>query len=393
MVAPAATAVSGSWSDRLADLPGAAQLAGDGRGVTVAVLDTWVDVTHPEFGDRVSRGVTCSGGHCTPGADQPDTCEPHGTHVTGIVASTRYGVAPEAKVLPIRVLTDHSGACAADASDVALGIRYAISHHIKIINVSLGSTYPLEDPHRVLPAAVSAAKAAGDLVVVAAGNGKAAASSTYGPDALTVAALGSDGQIASYSQRGAGVDIAAPGGDAADGNCDPSVCVVSTWQDSGYASDAGTSMAAPFVSGTAALLLSQDPHRTPAQARTIILSTAQPETGTGAGRLDVFAAVRLHAPKGAAEPTGQDNAPSGGGSGTAGFTPSITPVPGAGAPASAAAQRLSRQPAASTHAASSGTKIKIGPVQLLGILVVAGVGLAFVTVSGQRSRRPSHFGR
>jgi subtilisin family serine protease len=392
MLAPPATAVSGSWSDRLADLPGAAQLAGDGRGVTVAVLDTWVDVAHPEFGNRVDRGVTCSGGHCTPGADQPDSCEPHGTHVTGIVASTRYGVAPEAKVLPIRVLTDHSGACAADAADVALGIRYAISHRIKIINVSLGSTYPLEDPDRVLPAAVSAAKASGDLVVVAAGNGRAAASGTYGPDALTVAALGSDGQIASYSQRGTGVDIAAPGGDAADGNCDPSACVVSTWQDGGYASDAGTSMAAPFVSGTAALLLSQDPHRTPAQARTIILSTAQPETDAGAGRLDILAAIRLHAPKGAAEQTGQDNSPSGS-SGVAGSTPSITPAPGAGAPASAAAQRLSRQPTASAHDASSGTKIKIGPVQLLGIVVVAGVGLAFVTVSGQRSRRQSHVGR
>ncbi len=292
-IGPAA-AVTGSWSDQLADLVGAGALAGNGRGVTVAVLDTWVDVTHPDFGGRVSRGVTCTGTRCVPGADQPDTCDPHGTHVTGIVASARYGVAPEADVVPIRVLTSASGSCAANAGDVALGIRYAIAHHIKLINVSLGSTFPLADPKRVLPAAVTAAKKAGDLVIVAAGNGQAEAASTYGPDALTVAALGPSGSIASYSQRGKGVDIAAPGGDAAGGNCDPADCVVSTWEDGGYASDAGTSMAAPFVSGTAALLLSQDPHRTVAEVRQIILSTARPLAGAGAGRLDILAAVRQH---------------------------------------------------------------------------------------------------
>ncbi len=210
-VAGPAGAVTGSWSDQLADLVGAGPLAGNGRGVTVAVLDTWVDVTHPDFGGRVSRGVTCTGTRCVPGADQPDTCDPHGTHVTGIIASSRYGVAPQARVVPVRVLTSASGSCTANAGDVALGIRYAIAHHIRLINVSLGSTFPLADPGRVLPAAVTAARKAGDLVIVAAGNGRAEAATTYGPDALTVAALGPDGSIASYSQRGKGVDIAAPG--------------------------------------------------------------------------------------------------------------------------------------------------------------------------------------
>lgn len=287
-----ASAATASWSDRLANVPGPATLAGGGRGVTVAVLDTWVDVTHPDFEGRIDPGVTCAQGRCTPGADRPDACDPHGTHVAGIVASTRYGVAPLARVLPIRVLTDRTGACAADAADVALGIRYAIGRHVKIINVSLGSTFPLEDPQGVLPAAVSAAEQAGDLVIVAAGNGTATAIRTYGPDALTVAALGPDGQIAPYSQRGPGVDIAAPGGDPVDGVCNPNICVVSTWQNGGYASDAGTSMAAPFVSGTAALLLSQDPQRSIAAVRKIILATAQPLAGAGAGRLDVLAAVR-----------------------------------------------------------------------------------------------------
>jgi subtilisin family serine protease len=378
LAAPAA-AVTGSWSDQLADLVGAGPLAGNGRGVTVAVLDTWVDVTHPDFGGRVSRGVTCTGTRCTPGADQPDTCDPHGTHVTGIVASSRYGVAPDVKVVPIRVLTSSSGSCTANAADVALGIRYAIAHHVKLINVSLGSTFPLSDPHRVLPAAVTAAKKAGDLVIVAAGNGQAEAASTYGPDALTVAALGPNGSIASYSQRGTGVDLAAPGGDAAGGSCDPADCVVSTWEDGGYASDAGTSMAAPFVSGAAALLLSQDPQRTTAQVRQIILSTAKPLPHAGAGRLDILAAVRLHAVAGSDSLSPSDT-PSASGASSA----SITPAPGAGAaptPSHSAGTAVTSAPVTATP-----SKIKFGPVQLLGIVVVGGVGIAFVSVSGQRAR-------
>ncbi len=374
-----AAAAAGSWSDQLADLAGAGPLTGNGRGVTVAVLDTWVDVTHPDFGGRVSRGVTCTGGRCVPGADKPDTCEPHGTHVTGIVASSRYGVARQVNVVPIRVLTSSSGSCAANAADVALGIRYAIAHRIRLINVSLGSTFPLADPKRVLPAAVTAARKAGDLVIVAAGNGRATAAATYGPDALTVAALGPDGSIASYSQRGAGVDIAAPGGDAAGGSCDPANCVVSTWEDGGYASDAGTSMAAPFVSGTAALLLSQDPHRTAAQIRQIILSTARPLPQAGAGRLDILAAVKLHAASGS-ESLSATDAPSAGGATSA----SITPAPGAGV-APTPSGRQGTAVASSRVPRSSG--ITFGPVQLLGILVVGGVGIAFVSVSGRRARR------
>jgi subtilisin family serine protease len=377
LAAPAA-AYTGSWSDQLADAAGAGALAGNGRGVTVAVLDTWVDVTHPDFGGRVEQGVTCVQGSCEAGAAQPDTCEAHGTHVTGIVASSRYGVAPEAKVLPIRVLTSVSGSCAANAGDVALGIRYAIAHHIKLINVSLGSTFPLEDPQRVLPAAVSAARKAGDLVIVAAGNGQAAAATTYGPDALTVAALGPDGAIASYSQRGAGVDIAAPGGDASNGGCTPANCVVSTWQDGGYASDAGTSMAAPFVSGAAALLLSQDPRRTSAQVRQILLSTARPLAQAGAGRLDILAAVKLRAPS-SSESLTTSAAPTAGGA-----SQIITPVPGAGA-----AIRASRSaaPPVSSSGAPASDKPTFGPLQLLGIVVVGGVGIAFVAVTGQRARR------
>jgi membrane-anchored mycosin MYCP len=376
-----AAALTGSWSDRLSDVEGAAQLAGSGRGVTVAVLDTWVDNTHPDFGGRVSAGVTCSDGRCSPGGNQPDTCEPHGTHVSGIIASIRYGVAPEAKVLPIRVLTSHSGTCAAQAADVALGIRYAVAHGIRLINVSLGSTYPLADPAKVLPAAVTAATQAGALVIVAAGNGKAVASQTYGKDAFTVAALGPTGDIASYSQQGTGVDIAAPGGDAPDGNCDPAVCVVSTWQDGGYASDAGTSMAAPFVSGTAALLLSQNPRRGMADVRKTITETARPLAGAGAGKLDILAAVKLQAPKGSTAQTGSDsNSATISGTGAPGVVPGS--LSAAARPTAAASTN-----ATAATAGSGGSSIHLGPVQLLGVLLVGGVGIAFVGVANQQKTR------
>ena len=387
-----ASAVTGSWSDRLADLTGAAQLAGGGRGVTVAVLDTWVDTSHPEFGGRALAGVTCTDGHCNGVGNKPDACDPHGTHVSGIVAATRYGVAPQAKVLPVRVLTARSGSCTAHAGDVALGIRYAMQHHVRVINVSLGSTFPLDDPNGVLQAAVTAATKAGSLVVVAAGNGQAAGVNTYGKNALTVAALSATGQIASYSQQGPGVDIAAPGGDAPDGNCDPNVCVVSTWQDGGYASDAGTSMAAPFVSGTAALLLSQRPKQSVAELRKTILSTAHPLPGAGAGRLDVLAAVRLHAPASHSSPqTGTDagirtGPTSEGVAGASRDSASVTPVPGAGLPPTPSTITTAH-PAASSHRAPPSHGVTLGPVQLMGIVVVGGVALAFMAVSGQRRAR------
>jgi subtilisin family serine protease len=286
-----------TWSARLADAVGTAQLGDGGKGVTVAVLDTWVDGTHPDFGHRVLPGADCATKHvCTPGTPARDKCEPHGTHVAGIVAGSVYGIAPQATILPVRVLASGPSGCTADSQDVARGVRWAAAHHAQIVNLSLGSTYPVEDPGGVLRQAVADVSKAGVVVVVAAGNGQASATDVYGSDALVVAALGPSGRLASYSQRGTGVDIAAPGGDPIDGNCDPDHCIVSTWSDHGYAADAGTSMAAPFVSGAAALLLGQQPHRGRQDVMRTLTSTAVPLKDAGAGRLDVRHALALDAP-------------------------------------------------------------------------------------------------
>ena len=291
-----------TWSSRLADAVGTSQLGNGGKGVTVAVLDTWIDGTHPDFGHRVLPGADCATNHvCTPGTAAPDKCEPHGTHVAGIVAGSVYGIAPQATILPVRVLANGPSGCTADSQDVARGVRWAAAHGAQVINLSLGSTYPVDDPGGVLRQAVADVSKTGVVVVVAAGNGQASATDVYGNDALVVAALGPSGQLASYSQRGTGVDLAAPGGDPIGGNCDADHCVVSTWSDHGYAADAGTSMAAPFVSGAAALLLGQQPHRGRQNVVDALTRTAIPLKDAGAGRLDIRRALGQAAPSSTAQ--------------------------------------------------------------------------------------------
>jgi subtilisin family serine protease len=323
-----AAALENTWTARAADMPGAAALAGAGRGVTVAVLDSWVDSRHPDFRGHVLDGATCQRGACQPGkADLPDGCEAHGTHVAGLVGSSRFGVAPEARILPVRVLTERNGTCSAQAEDVASGVRFAASHGAQVINISLGSTYALTDKARVIPQAVAEASRQGVVVVVAAGNGHTVGADVYGNDALVVAATAPNGKLASYSQRGAGVDLAAPGGQPKGDACTPDDCVVSTWSDRAYAADAGTSMAAPLVAGAAALLLSEKPDRGRDDVVNTLLRTARPLAQAGAGRVDILAAVRGPIPGSGRD--GDTAAPIGGPAGPASASdPSVARVLG-----------------------------------------------------------------
>jgi subtilisin family serine protease len=324
LTAGPSAAIENTWTARSVDDIGAADLAKGGQGVTVAVLDSWIDRLHPDFRGHVLAGGTCTKGACQPGgADVPDSCEAHGTHVAGLVGSSRFGVAPEATILPVRVLTETNGACSAQAEDVASGIRFAASQHAQIINISLGSTYALSDRGHAIPRAVTDATHQGAVVVVAAGNGKTAGADVYGPDALVVAATAPNGTLATYSQRGAGVDLAAPGGQPVGNGCTPDDCVVSTWSDRSYAADAGTSMAAPIVSGAAALLLAQKPDRGRGDIVSTLTRTAHPLAGAGAGRVDVLAALR-----GSAAPIGNgtDSNPAvGAGTGPAGPAAAVDP--------------------------------------------------------------------
>ena len=297
--APSAQAAElGTWHAKQARLTAGAQSAGrSGSGVLVAVIDTWVDTRHPAFGGRALPGVDCTDG-CS-SAQVPDSCS-HGTHVAGTVAARDYGVAPGAKVLPLQILkfSNAEGACTGNTTDAAAAIRYAVERGADVINLSVGGEVPLAGATTELPGAVSDAADAGAVVVFAAGNDSRAIADNYGGDALIVAATEPDGSLAEYSQHDLGVDVAAPGGEPFDDkNCrsDGSDCVASTAPNNEYYAMAGTSMAAPHVSGLAALLLGQRSSRGRVDVVNRIKATARPVDGGGSGLIDINAALGVRA--------------------------------------------------------------------------------------------------
>jgi hypothetical protein len=168
------------------------------------------------------------------------------------------GVAPNAKILPVKVL-DQAGQ--GDARDVAAGVRYAADSGAKVINLSLGGTTESSS----LTQAITYANDKGALVVAAAGNGGAADKPKWPASLdLTIAVTAVDpaNNSTSFDQRGDYIDISAPGTN-----------IISTVKGD-YASLSGTSMAAGFVAGAAALLFAAEPRVTNAQVRDILLRTA-----------------------------------------------------------------------------------------------------------------------
>ena len=339
-----------TWHARQVHIPDARNAGRGGEGVLVAVLDSWVDRDHPDFGGRVLAGADCVGGSCRPGPAARDQCD-HGTHVSGTVASSSFGVAPRARVLPVRVLTydPASGECTGDPADVAAGIRWAVAQGARVLNLSLGPDVPGLSTSTTIPTAVDEAAASGAVVVFSAGNTNVPVADAYGENALIVAATGPSGRLASYSQRGSGIDIAAPGGDPrTKGVCTREECVTSLFPGNRYSVAAGTSMAAPHVSGIAALLLGQDPSRTRQEVIDRILRTATPLADAGSGLIDARAALGVRV-----VPATQGNnvpRPVAIASPTVASSPSVPSLPTSPRPAPSAATSPS-SPAASRQAA------------------------------------------
>jgi subtilisin family serine protease len=291
--AAAGTPPQQTWHADQARVPDARSAGRNGAGVVVAVLDSWIDRAHKDFEGRVLSGADCIGGTCTDGPPPTDQCD-HGTHVAGTVASSSFGVAPRATVLPVRVLAydTSSGECVGKPDDVAAGIRWAVRNGARVLNLSLGPDVPGLSSSSAIPAAVDEAARAGVVVVFSAGNASLPVTDSYGGSAMIVAATGRSGQLASYSQRGPGVDVAAPGGDPDTPDvCTQADCVTSLFPDNRYSVAAGTSMAAPHVSGIAALLVAQDPDRSRESVFDRILGTARPLAQAGRGLVDARAAL------------------------------------------------------------------------------------------------------
>jgi subtilisin family serine protease len=242
-----------------------------GAGATIAVVDTGVDLNHPDLRDKLLPGVDMvTDETCTPGAQDLNG---HGTHVAGIAAATANngigvaGVAPGASILPVRVL-DSTGS--GTEEDIANGIKWAADHGAQVINLSLGNDIPLLDLGGV-GAAVDYAWDHGAVIVAAAGNSTLPLcgfpSSTA--HAICVAATDSSGFPSIYSnfplRLDGGLALRAPGGDGS-GDCGSDADIWSSYwpgasgadaeacPPKGYEPLAGTSMATPFVSGVAAML-------------------------------------------------------------------------------------------------------------------------------------------
>ncbi|HEY5937654.1 MAG TPA: S8 family serine peptidase [Kofleriaceae bacterium] len=226
---------------------------GDGAGVTVYVIDTGLRVSHGEFAGRVLPGA-----YAIEDGQQVNDCNGHGSHVAGTVAGSTWGVAKQAKIVPVRVLgCDGSGS----VEGVIAGINWVTQNKLpnSVANLSLGGPV-----NAAQDTAIRNLVNAGVTVVVAAGNSNADActqSPAREPLAITVGATAQTDARASFSNFGSCVDVFAPG-----------VAIMSASITSDTASRPldGTSMAAPHVAGAAAAYLGSHPGSTPAQVATAL---------------------------------------------------------------------------------------------------------------------------
>lgn len=251
-----------------------------GDGVTVAIVDTGADFTHPDLaGKFVSRGRDFVNN------DQDATDDHgHGTHVSGIASAVTNngqgiaGVAPNARLLPVKVL---SSTGSGDNAAVASGITWAADQGAKVINLSLGGGYP----SATVQAAVDYAWGKGAVVVCAAGNTGASIPQYPAafPNCVSVSATDSADRLASFSTYGDTVDVAAPG-----------VQVLSTVRGGRYEAWSGTSMATPNVAGVVALIWAAHPTWTAPQVRAALENGADavgPAAQVGKGRVNAARAV------------------------------------------------------------------------------------------------------
>ncbi len=263
-----------------------------GQGITVAVIDTGVDLDHPDLQANIVSGKSF-----VSGVSSPDDDYGHGTHVAGTVAAVNnnggvIGVAPKASIMPVKVLNS-SGSGSTFA--VADGIEWAADNGAKVINLSLAST----GNSSTLKAAVDYAYNKGILVVAAGGNCSDSSYALNGctyqdqpvypaaySNVIAVASTTSSDSQSSFSNQGSYIDIAAPGSS-----------IYSPYYLGSYTTMSGTSMASPHVAGLAALIWSQDTSLTQQQVWTQIIGTAQ-DLGTsgwdsqfGYGRINAAAAM------------------------------------------------------------------------------------------------------
>ncbi|GGL21766.1 hypothetical protein GCM10009037_01390 [Halarchaeum grantii] len=277
-----------------------------GAGVTVAVIDSGIDQTHPDLDEGKVVGEYDLVDGEAPAADETG----HGTHVAATIAGsgeasngTQAGIAPNASLVDVRVF----GTGGAPTSRVVAGIEAAVNDSATdIVSMSLGGPAYMLRSNDPYTDAIEAATGEGIPVVVAAGNdGEYLSVQSPGvvADAITVGATDNDGSVASFSSRGptprgyyVKPDVVAPGSRVVSANA--------FYEDGlDYVEKSGTSMATPVTSGVVALVLSKNPALTPREVKSRLVSTADPLGDAdayvqGAGRVnatDALEAVGVNA--------------------------------------------------------------------------------------------------
>ena len=298
-----------------------------GSGVTVAVVDTGVDLSHPDLKANLVPGATftgcdkqnpppCGNGDYR-GPDGRNNADEHGTHVAGIVAAIANngvgiaGVAPDAKIMPVKVLEDGSGSF----EEIAAGIRWAADNGAEVVNLSLGAlpgvqALTLTGLETSVTDAITYSNAKGVAVIAAAGNSTSPFCNTpaWENGAICVASTDRNEVKSWFSELPNKPDLKAVTGPGGAGALFCEDDIVSTVPqgtgseacgESDYDYYAGTSMATPHVAGVAALLFAQG--RTLANVEDALLDTArQPLTSVtgvysptyGWGIVDAAAAVK-----------------------------------------------------------------------------------------------------
>jgi hypothetical protein len=258
-------------------LPEAHTLA-RGANITVAVIDSAVDVRHPELAGAIAESFDALGSKEGPHV--------HGTGVAGaIVAHARLiGSAPAARILAIRAFATAPNGAESTTFVVLKGLDYAAAHGARIVNMSFSGP---KDP--LIERGIAATAAKGILMVAASGNAGPKSPPLYpaaNASVIAVSATDAQDKLFAASNRGGYIAVAAPGVD-----------IFLPAPDEKYQMTSGTSFSAAYVSGLAALMLERNPALKPDEVRAILMQTAR-DLGTpgrddlfGAGEADAFAAV------------------------------------------------------------------------------------------------------
>lgn len=207
-----------------------------GEGVKIAIIDTGVDVNHPDLKHAIKASIDLRN-QTTNVIDEYG----HGTHVAGLIAGVKTGVAPEAELYIAKVLDENGKG---NMTNILNGITFAINYEVDILCISLGMQNSLP---QILEERIKKAYNAGITIVCATGNlnNRVADYPAFYDEVIGVGGIGRDSNRANFSNYGEGLDVVAP-----------AIDILSTYKDGKYAKLTGTSMASPLVAGGIALIIS-----------------------------------------------------------------------------------------------------------------------------------------